>query len=134
MVNWKLWFRKNFLTHVERRVLKQIRGTTLDLGCGRGLFLFYCAHKNSDVIGIDVDKNKIKEAKTIPINSVLLGDAYQLPFGDNTFNILVALDILEHLKNPKQVIKEMDRVLKTGEKVLFMSHAEERFSDIWKVI
>lgn len=117
MMNWKLWLRKRLPTHVERKILKQIKGKTLDLGCGIGFFLFYCQKRNLDTIGIDIDKEKIKKSKVISIKPVSLGDAHQLPFGDNTFNNIVALDILEHLKNPSQAIKEMNRILKRRGKI-----------------
>jgi SAM-dependent methyltransferase len=119
MINWKLWFRKNFPTHVERSVLKKIEGKILDVGCGKGLFLFYCQSRNLDVVGLEISKKKIKEAKTITNRFLVLGDACNLPFKEEVFDNVVAFDVIEHIKNPLKAIEEMSRVLKFKGKAFF---------------
>jgi len=118
-MNWKLWLRKKFPTHVERIILKKIRGKTLDVGCGKGLFLFYCQARNLNVVGLEIDKKKIKEAKKLAGGLLVLGDAHALPFKKEVFKNVTALDIIEHVNNPLEVIEEMSRVLKLKGKAFF---------------
>jgi SAM-dependent methyltransferase len=57
----------------------------------------------------------IKQAQqNDPTNTYIVADASQLPFADNSFDIITSFDNLEHIKEYRDVIKEMVRVLKPG--------------------
>jgi len=113
-MNWKIWFRKKFPTHVERKILKKLKGRTLDLGCGKGLFLYYCRNDGIEIFGVDCDKMTVRAAKKLSEKRVFLSDALNLGFKNNTFDNIVSLDVLEHVKNPEQMLKEVKRILKPG--------------------
>jgi ubiquinone/menaquinone biosynthesis C-methylase UbiE len=95
----------------------------LDIGCGRGDINVYIARKVKESIGIDYSKAAIKIAngikKNLPaaIRSRLdfkLMDATKLDFDTNHFDVIVAIDIFEHL-TPAELsmsMKEIKRVLK----------------------
>jgi 2-polyprenyl-3-methyl-5-hydroxy-6-metoxy-1,4-benzoquinol methylase len=118
-MNWKLWLRKKFPTHVERKILKQIKGKTLDVGCGRGLFLFYSQSRCLKTVGLEIDRRKIKEAKKTTNRFIVLGDAHNIPFKEGIFDNIVALDILEHVRIPAKVIEEVSRVIKPRGRAFF---------------
>ena len=103
--------------------LKNIKGTdstgsprrVLEVGCGAGRMAkaikFY--RPDLEVLGIDISKRAISEAK---LNSqgvkFLVGDAYQLPFEDKSFEAVLMFDLLEHLEEPLEALREVKRVLK----------------------
>ena len=85
----------------------------LDLGCGPGRFLNIFRAKI--VIGLERNKEKIKNIrKKLLIN----GDASNLPFKDSVFDGVLCTEVLEHIKNYKNTIYEINRVTKPKGKVL----------------
>lgn len=90
-------------------------GSTLDVACGTGRLAFIDNYK-----GIDFSEEMIKEAsKKYPSKSFKLGDARNLPFKDNSFDNVVALRLILHLKDWKKVLSEMRRVCKPGGRIIF---------------
>ena len=89
----------------------------LDLGCGEGHFLEYLYEKEyKKLSGFDLaDSFKDKSGKRYMIN---LGDAENLPYENNSFDILVLDQFLEHVISPKKILKEAFRVTKIDGKVL----------------
>lgn len=95
----------------------------LDLGCGEGrhaITAYMLEHVHS--VGMDLSFDDLKitqerfkefetedEKKTF---SILQGNAYSLPFADNTFDKVICSEVLEHIPDYKVVLKEIHRVLK----------------------
>ena len=85
----------------------------LDIGCGGGFTSNFLAKKGYKVTGIDLATPSLDVAKKHDhTHSVryLMADAYQLPFVNESFDVVCALDMLE----PELVIKEVQRVLRPG--------------------
>lgn len=106
-----------------------VRPTTklLDVGCGAGFLTNELAKLGMSVTGVDLSEDSLKvaekfdETKSVKYQTA---DAYHLPFPENTFEVLTAMDFLEHIENPAEVIKEFARVLKPGG--LFIFHTFNR--------
>lgn len=99
----------------------------LDLGCGIGNLTAALKKEKPSlkVTGIDINKKAIKKANTLfPQTNFLKADISNLPFKNNTFEIITGFDILEHLSNPKKVLKEVYRILKKGGIVHFSTPLE----------
>ncbi len=92
-------------------------GKILDVGCGTGYFAEKFLSKY-DVTGVDISEEMIKYAQT-RMKEAVQADAQNMPFPDNTFDIVIARSLLHHLPDPKQGVKEIKRVLKRGGKVIF---------------
>ncbi len=91
----------------------------LEIGCGSGFITKYIANKyGGEVTGIDIDPRQIelaKEGSAYRGNiSYLEGDATNLPFKDNKFDIVISVGVLHHIENWLDALKEMKRVLKLG--------------------
>lgn len=71
------------------------------------------------VFGLDISIHSINFCKNRGIRTIAQGDAHHLPFPDSTFDIVVALDVLEHLENDGKSIAEISRVLKSSGKLIF---------------
>lgn len=86
----------------------------LDIGCGIGLFLQKLNAKidNALIVGIDVNIYALKYAhKIVPSAHLIQAVADKLPFLKKKFNAIFALDLMEHLKNPSDFLREVHRVL-----------------------
>jgi 2-polyprenyl-6-hydroxyphenyl methylase/3-demethylubiquinone-9 3-methyltransferase len=123
-------------------VLKEIqnldsnsRQEILDVGCGGGFLSNALAEKGFLVTGIDLSEESLKVAKahdkTGSINYVP-ADAYHLPFPDQTFDVVTAMDFLEHVERPEDVVKECARVLRPGG--IFIYHTFNRNWLSWLII
>ena len=85
----------------------------LDLGCRDGALTQTYAGGN-EIVGVDADRDALAEAEKLGIEThwADLDDA--LPFQDATFDVVVAGELLEHLRDPKRVVSEVLRVLRPG--------------------
>ena len=89
----------------------------LDCACGMGYGSNYLKGKASMVIGGDISREAIKSAKSFYKQEELFFlqlDATKLPFSENTFDVIVSLETIEHLESYKSFLSECVRVLKTG--------------------
>ena len=103
-------------------------GVLLDVGCGEGRHIFGVMqdYPLMKCIGIDMDHESIKIAeegydyfKSISQAGAefLKGSAYKIPFPDNFFDLVICSEVLEHLHEYNDAVKEMHRVLKPGGKL-----------------
>lgn len=108
----------DFVDRIEKEIFKLKGKSVLDVGCGIGGVLVSCALRGAKVAGFDLGENDIKIAKSrvksydIDDVSIFKGNAENIPFPDNSFDIVVATSVLEHVKDLKKGIKEMIRVTK----------------------
>lgn len=85
----------------------------LDLGCRDGALTEAYAGGN-EIVGVDADREALAEAQKLGIETrwADLDDA--LPFEGGTFDVVVAGELLEHLRDPRRVVSEVLRVLRPG--------------------
>lgn len=99
----------------------------LDIGCGAGILTNALAKKGHEVFGIDLSSSSLEvarkydETKTV---SYQTANGYSLPYPDRSFDVVCAMDLLEHVEEPRLVISEASRVLKPGG--LFFFHTFNR--------
>jgi len=88
-------------------------GNLLDIGCASGYFTVYFKNKAKKVYGVDVKNEMIDEAKKLyPEIKFFVIKSEKLPFNSNMFDVVTILDVLEHVKDDKKMITEIDRILK----------------------
>ncbi|AFY38577.1 Methyltransferase type 11 [[Leptolyngbya] sp. PCC 7376] len=99
----------------------------LDIGCGVGAVLGIISQKYPDLIfaGVDLQPRQIAFATQyltdLGLNFDLrAGDAYQLPWADNTFDFALTVWLLEHVPDTAGVLQEALRVLKSGGQICLM--------------
>lgn len=91
--------------------------THLDIGCANGLFtkLYLEKYPNTSGWGTDISDVAIELAKeNCPEGNFQQADVCHLPYGDNTFDLVHSCEIIEHLENPGDAVKECWRVLHPG--------------------
>ena len=115
----------SFHFRLERRTLEVIMSIEkyflgkpikiLDIGAADGLMLGEIKKRfpDSECVGVDNSKELIAANKDQNIK-IIEGDAENLPFSENSFDVVVAAAIIEHLDNPEKMLEEARRVLKRG--------------------
>jgi glycogen(starch) synthase len=94
----------------------------LDVGCGPGRALAPLA-LHHEMTGCDVSAEMLDEARRRcpPQVQLVRADARALPFGDESFDAVIALDLLAHLPDLRAGIRELARVVRSGGPLIFDS-------------
>jgi len=102
----------------KRRIFKLLDDVKdkkiLDIGCASGyLGVEFKKMGASEVNGIDISTNQIKEAKKV-LDNVFSLDIQEdrIPFNNGYFDIIIFAEVVEHLLYPEKAIEEIKRVLK----------------------
>lgn len=106
----------------------------LDVGCGAGFLSNALSVEGFDVTGIDASEQSLLIARRYDTTGRVkyqLGDAYHLPYEDASFQVVCAMDFLEHVETPAKVIAEASRVLMPGG--LFFFHTFNRNWISWLI-
>jgi SAM-dependent methyltransferase len=85
----------------------------LDLGCRYGA-LTRAYVEGNDVVGVDVDRAALAEAAKLGIDTRWADADAPLPFDDESFDVVVAGELLEHVRDPNRLVAESNRVLRPG--------------------
>ena len=91
--------------------------TILDAGCGEGFTMerLLKSGVGKKIEGIEYSKDALTLGKKLfPNLTFREGSVYDLPYKDNSFDLVVCTEVLEHLKEPEKVLKEALRVSKTN--------------------
>lgn len=99
----------------------------IDVGCGAGRHAFEAYRRGADVVAFDQNEAELRSVDTVlramadsgeaPAGAsatVVVGDALKLPYPDQTFDCVIASEILEHIPHDDAAIAELIRVLKVG--------------------
>lgn len=90
----------------------------LDAGCGRGT-LARMLNRNFHYTGIDISQKALQQASRVYHQTECVDiNAQPMPFADNSFDLVTALDIIEHVFDPRYLLHEIYRVLKPGGEVI----------------
>jgi len=103
--HWRYYVRgTKYRKHVDKIKEWVIESPVLDIGAGDGLITYLL---NAE--GIECEPTAVKIAQAIGVN-VILGDAYNLPYKDNSFGAVTMIDVIEHLEKPQDALREAFRV------------------------
>lgn len=92
----------------------------LDVGCGEGGALAYCAGMGARVIAVDHDPTTVAKAETLIRDrgtgekDFLVASADALPLPDRTASRILCMEVLEHVADPRTVLSELARVGQPG--------------------
>jgi SAM-dependent methyltransferase len=114
-------FMERYRSPVDDFILPHIHGIDkpkiLDVGSGHGyLKYFFPKEKEIEISGVELDEKRIESCKKIGYKEIVSFNIEKetFPFEDNSFDIVVAMHVVEHLYYPHIAIKEMHRILKKG--------------------
>ncbi|GAA3315408.1 MULTISPECIES: class I SAM-dependent methyltransferase [Nonomuraea] len=97
----------------------------LDLGCGGGRHAFEALRRGADVVAFDMDQSELDGVKSMfaameetgeaaGTGETVQGTALDMPFEDNSFDRVIAAEVLEHIHEDTTAMREILRVLKPG--------------------
>jgi 2-polyprenyl-3-methyl-5-hydroxy-6-metoxy-1,4-benzoquinol methylase len=104
-----------FLRELDRQLVKLSPASILDVGCGEGVVTERFARllPETRILGIDADTATLQgewQGRRLENLSFETGSAYELPFEDKSFELVCAVEVLEHLERPRDALSEMARV------------------------
>jgi len=89
----------------------------LDIGCGVGAFVRRLREFSPHVYGVDIDAERVRQGGSeLPNLALAVGE--HLPFADDSFDVLVLHEVLEHVTNDQATLHDARRVLAPGGKVV----------------
>lgn len=94
---------------------KQQKLSILDIGCGNGSFTNFIAQQGYQTVGIEESESGIKLARqNFPDCKFIQGSIYNLPYTElkYKFDIVISLEVIEHLFYPKELVKAAKKCLK----------------------
>ncbi|MCU1263991.1 MAG: hypothetical protein JWM21_309 [Acidobacteria bacterium] len=128
------WFagRRRIIESFLRHICEQLgaaRPHILDIGCGTGANLEMLSQFGA-AEGVDVSPDALAFCRQRGLQNVRQGEAEHLPYEDGSFDLVTALDVVEHLDDDVAGLKEMRRVLRRGGYALLFVPA---FMYLWGV-
>ncbi|RKY67043.1 MAG: ubiquinone biosynthesis protein UbiE [Candidatus Latescibacterota bacterium] len=104
--------RRAFLRLLEPRVGERV----LEVGCGTGHWTkWFREGLGMRVVGLDLSEGMLAVARArLPEVPLVRGDATSLPFKEGSFDVVVAVTVLEFVPEPKEVLDEMWRCVRPG--------------------
>jgi len=133
--SYKKWF------EAERRYLQtSIRKNSrvLEVGCGEGRSLRDILPITKNIVGVDYDKKAVSDAKRefkkYPKIKILLAEATNLPFKDNSFDFVICMTTFANFGEKKySALKEMKRVLRKNGTIIISVFSEDALNERLKV-
>jgi SAM-dependent methyltransferase len=125
-----------------REYLGNVSGLrVLEVACGRGGFVFELARAGAQVTGCDFSSAALRAATTRALHSnghtsvprLVQGDAQNLPFADNSFDLVVSCETIEHLPEVRSALREMERVTRPGGKLLLTTPNYLNFMGLYEI-
>lgn len=90
----------------------------LDIGCGLGAYVANFGRFTAEAYGMDVDAPRVHEGRRRGIDNLLLAAAESLPFADRSFDVIVLNEVIEHVRDDRETLREACRVLRPGGEVV----------------
>lgn len=109
----KKYFFNNFENNLVSLIGPLNPQKILDAGCGEGFTLqrLYELKIGKELEGIDASRIAIQTGKKLyPHLNIKIGDIYNLPYKNDSFDLITCMEVLEHLENPVKALKEIERV------------------------
>lgn len=99
----------------------------LDFGCGTGVLQEQLEKKfNIEAYGIDTSKEAIRYCRKRGLTRTKVFDGIKIPFKANTFDVITAIDVLEHIDNDLKALVEIRRVLRKNGLAIFLVPAHPK--------
>ncbi len=123
---WYMGLRQIVAMYLRKYYLANGR-KLLDVGCGTGYFL-KILKKDWEVFGVDISQKAITMSRSRGLENIIQGSIEKLPYANDSFDVILVLDVIEHVKNDVLALSEVYRVLKPNGIAVFNTPA---FKFLW---
>jgi len=112
---WYVARRKMVFDWLARELDPRTAPRVLDVGCGTGFNIACLQESGYDhVMGLDSSSEALRYCRSRDLSRLVQGDASSPPLRSSSFDLIVALDVLEHLPGDAQALRSFARVLAPG--------------------
>lgn len=101
------------LDMISRFAGERIRGRALENGCGVGMYIERLASLGADVIGLEYDFDRARDAR-VNSDKIINAAGESIPLPASTFDLILSHEVIEHVQSDRSAIAEMIRALKVG--------------------
>jgi SAM-dependent methyltransferase len=115
--HWWYCGRRRVLDVVVRDLSIAHGARILDAGCGSGRNMVDLQHYGA-VTGIELSPPSVQAARARGVGEVVEGSVLDMPFADSSFELAVSLDVIEHLEDDVEALRELRRVVAPGGRLL----------------
>ena len=122
--NWHLrLFKKSVLKQAKLREILSLLGPTegkkcLDIGGDNGLISYHLRKRGGKWASADLEEEAVNSIRSLVKTEVYKIDGRKTPFEDNTFDLVVIIDFLEHISTDRIFIEELRRIMKNESKLI----------------
>ena len=122
------------LRELRRSVLRMVprsTGLPLDVGCGCAFVAEHLCRRGTRVVSMDIAPANARKALAqhpSDNHAAVAADAYHLPFADNTFDCIIASEIIEHTVDPQGFVASLLSKLKPGGTLIVSTPYKERIA------
>jgi len=115
--HWFFRSRRNILLYFIRKYAK-LGSKIFDFGCGSGYLVGQLQRQGFNAYGMDFEKEAIDHGANSGIENLTLGIGNRIEHPDESFDLVTAFDVLEHIEKEESVIVELARILKQDGKII----------------
>jgi SAM-dependent methyltransferase len=128
---WYVARRKIIFDWVFRALSSNPTPRVLDIGCGTGFNIEYLSSNGySHVIGLDFSSESLVYCRSRNLENLACGDGARPPLRYESFDVIMALDLIEHLDNDVKALKELGCLLKFDGLLIIFTPA---FNFLWSL-
>jgi SAM-dependent methyltransferase len=127
---WYVGRRAVIFDRIDRLVVRHRPPRILDLGCGTGFNLSYLAARAWQAVGADLSAEALRFCRGRGIRWLVQTDAALPPFCDASFDVILALDVIEHIGDDAAALAAMCRALRPDGCLVVFTPA---FQFLWSV-
>lgn len=108
------------LSMIRAAAGERVKGSVFVDGCGVGMYLGKLAREARQAVGLDIELERTQDARQLA-PQVVCGAGENLPFAAESFDLILSHEVLEHVQDDRQAVREIVRSLKpSGRLVLFV--------------
>jgi SAM-dependent methyltransferase len=104
-----------------RRYVPLEGARVLDLGCGLGAYVRRFADFTDQACGLDIDVDRVQQGARNGVRGLVAGVSEKLPFADGAFDGVLLNEVIEHVDNDRDTLREALRVTRAGGRVLIFA-------------